>query len=39
LRIDQIRAFILGVGRIRYQNPYFGNAVTNFGNAVTKLGF
>ena len=28
-----------GVGRIRYQNPYFGNAVTNFGNAVTKLEF
>ena len=30
---------ISGVGRIRYQNPYFGNAVTNFGNAVTKLEF
>jgi hypothetical protein len=26
-----------GVGRIRYQNPHFGNAVTNFGNAVTKI--
>jgi len=28
-----------GVGRARYQNPNFGNAVTNFGNAVTKLQF
>ena len=28
-----------GVGRKRYQNPYFGNAVTNFGNAVNKSDF